>query len=108
MYAYGTPFDGITCTTFYTCQSMVYNGVHLHVSGSSMDPEFSRAYAWFPPGTHTVLIRLENPLGCGNGHWLTGGNCFGAGNVGFRVIQRVCPATCLRWPDWHAPLLSAQ
>jgi hypothetical protein len=80
------------CFDFYSCGIAFSDGQQLNPPVSSTVPHYSKAEAWFPVGTHTVLIRQEMPHGCGstgNEHWLTGGSCYGAGNVGWRLWQGV-------------------
>ncbi len=82
MLAAGTCQDGNLCGGAYSqCQKNTINNVNQGREGALRNKYFSTAYKVFPSGTHTVLLRHNNYMGCGGA--LT--DCLNAAPIAFKV-----------------------
>jgi hypothetical protein len=78
----GTCINRTACRSMATCQA--WGGMVQSADAAWRSPYFSSAIAPFEAGTHTVLIRVNNPNGCGTGR----ADCFAGGAVLFRLDTR--------------------
>jgi hypothetical protein len=82
MLAAGTCQDGNLCGGAYSqCQRNTINNVNQGIAKAVSGKYFSTAYKVFAQGTHTVLLRHNNYMGCGGA--LT--DCLGSAPIVFKV-----------------------
>ncbi len=87
MLAAGTCQDGNLCGGAYSqCQRNTINSTSLGLEGAVRNKYFSTAYHLFPSGTHTVLLRHNNYMGCGG----TESDCLGSAPISFKVETGKC------------------
>jgi hypothetical protein len=75
----GTCINSTACNGMTSCQA--WGGSTSTPDAAWLSPYFSSAIAGFSAGTHTVLIRVNNPNGCPTGR----AGCFEGGNVLYRL-----------------------
>jgi hypothetical protein len=90
----GSCFDRSKCTTYSTCNNLVNDpdGLDTYFTGPETWPQslYSLAEKWYPPGgPYTVLVRLENRMGCGVGGITS---CYRWARAAFKLLQS-------GWPD---------
>ena len=82
MLAAGTCQDGNLCGGAYSqCQRNTINNVNQGIAKAVSSKYFSTAYKVFAQGTHTVLLRHNNYMGCGGAFT----DCLGSGPIVFKV-----------------------
>jgi hypothetical protein len=82
MLAAGTCQDGNLCGGAYSqCQKNTINGRAVGLLKAVRNKYFSTAYKVFGQGTHTVLLRHNNYMGCGG----TESDCLGSAPISFKV-----------------------
>jgi hypothetical protein len=82
MLAAGTCQDGNLCGGAYSqCQKNTINNTSLGLAEAVASKYSSTAYKMFPSGTHTVLLRHNNYMGCGG----TESDCLGSAPIAFTV-----------------------
>ncbi len=80
--AAGTCQDGNLCGGAYSqCQQATISNVNQGIEGAMRNKYFSSAYLLFPSGTHTVLLRHNNYMGCGGAL----ADCLKAAPIAFKV-----------------------
>lgn len=100
VYAYGSCFDGDYCTDAFWCNDLAGS---VTPAMAATDIQYSRADAWFPPGTHTVLLRLEVPIGCGG--TLNSSLCVAAAHMAFQILQGSLMRPCWLGRPWSVDVL---
>jgi hypothetical protein len=82
MLAAGTCQDGNLCGGAYSqCQRNTINNVNQGIAKAVSSKYFSTAYKVFAQGTHTVLLRHNNYMGCGGAFT----DCLASGPIVFKV-----------------------
>ncbi len=82
---YGSCIDAGRCWNDDSCTAIT-GGTSYEAQAAWGKVDYSAAMAWFPAGaTHTALIRVENPLGCGGE--MSSAWCFANGNVAVQLFQ---------------------
>ena len=80
MLARGTCIDSVACTGSTTCGA--WGGTGQSADAAWKGQYFSSAIAAFTSGAHTVLLRVNNPNGCG---YDAKASCVGSGNIRFKL-----------------------
>ena len=101
--AYSSCQDASTCYTGAGQCEALTGGKIFTPDEAWADVRFASVDLWVDPGTHTFLVRLESPLGCGGALLLP--QCYVNDNAAYQVLQRERP--CQQLGCGHSAALGA-